>query len=321
MTLKIYLIRHGETNFNKASLKSQQNEETPLNELGIVQTERLAKRLESIHFDKIFSSPLKRATQTLDKLRKLSNKEVFFDDRLKEYDSGEVNQSSEKWKEKYDRLLASGMSKYDIRPFGGENIWDLIKRVGSFLKDIEKEEGVIAIITHSGVSSMLINLSQGRKKEDFSKIKQNNTCINLLEFSGREWKIKSINDSKHISDIFSKKTIYPNQNEIKKIIEKEIIEKLGGVSEKMYLGGDLISREFGSYDRPYERHEGSPIEVYAKLKKGFEISIKWGIVHLFEGVKKYEIGKIYIENTKHKINLNLINDKKEIENLLIEKIL
>ena len=36
-------------------------------------------------------------------------------------------------------MLESGMTKYEIRPFGGENIWDLIKRVGSFLEDIQKE--------------------------------------------------------------------------------------------------------------------------------------------------------------------------------------
>ena len=32
--------------------------------------------------------------------------------------------------------LAKGISKYEIRPPNGENYWDLIKRIKSFLKEI-----------------------------------------------------------------------------------------------------------------------------------------------------------------------------------------
>jgi len=164
MALKLYLVRHGETDYNKNkdTLKGGQEGEISLNELGILQSKRLSNRLKNISFDKIFSSPLKRAIQTANKLSESFDKEVIVDDRLKEYEPGKVDPSSEKWKTKYNEILASGMSKYDIRPFGGDNIWDLIKRAGSFLESMQKEEGTILAIAHSGVNEAFISLSQKR---------------------------------------------------------------------------------------------------------------------------------------------------------------
>ena len=42
MTLKLYLIRHGETDFNKQGKKWGQFNETVLNECGFKQSEKLA---------------------------------------------------------------------------------------------------------------------------------------------------------------------------------------------------------------------------------------------------------------------------------------
>lgn len=205
MVLKIYLIRHGETDFNKHDKDWGQDTEETLNEQGIQQVQKLAENLKEIKFDKLFSSDLTRAIQTSDILSKSHNLKIIKDKRLQEYDPGEVDPSSDKWIEKYKQMLETGMSKYDIRPFGGENIWDLIKRVKYFIRDLEKETGTIIVVTHSGVNATLINISQGREKNDFINIKQDNVCINILEFSGGKWKILSINDSNHIDDLKPKK--------------------------------------------------------------------------------------------------------------------
>ena len=312
MSLKIYLMRHGETDFNKANLELGQDDQMPLNYLGIIQSEKLAERLKSIKFNKIFSSNLRRALQTTEEIKKTSNPEIIFDERLKEYEPGKVSPSSEKWMKKYNKMLKSGMSKYDIRPFGGENIWDLIKRVNSFLEDIQKEKGTIGIISHAGVNSVFINLSQKREKKNFLKIKQDNTCINILEFSKGKWKIKTINDSDHINDLIPIKKIYSNQEEIKKIAEEYILDKLKDISNKIYIGGDIVTGKFGSYNRSYKRYEGSTVEIYAKLKEDFKIPREWKVSLLLKDVKKYEIGIIQIRDIKHKVNLTLLRDGKEI---------
>ncbi len=314
MVLKIYLIRHGETDFNKQGKELGQPNETALNDLGFKQSEKLAQELKEIKFAKLFSSDLKRALQTAEILSNTIGIPIIKDQRLREYDSGEADPSSEKWIEEYKRLLNLGMSKYEIRPFGGENIWDLVKRVKSFLEDLEKEKGTIAIITHSGVNSILINLSQRREKDNFLSIKQDNVCINILEFSKGKWEIKTINDSNHITYIKPKRHIYENQDEIKNIAKKHVLEKLDSASKEIYFAGDIVIRRFGLYDRPYKRYKGSTIETYAVLKKEFEIPQKWKISIITQKIRKYEIGEIKVNDIKHKVNVTVIrsiNDIKE----------
>ena len=320
MALKIYLIRHGETDFNKQNKEWGQNNEAHLNDVGIQQSNKLAEKLKGINFEKLISSDLKRAMQTSRIISKACNINVFTDKRLREYDPGEVDPSSDKWIKKYKEILESGMSKYDIRPFGGENIWDLIKRIKSFLEDLEKEEGTIGVIAHSGVNASLINLSQGKEKNDFLSIKQDNTCINVLEFSDRKWKIKVINDSEHINNIKPEKKNYENQDEIKKTAKEYVLNKLADASEEIYLSGDIVDNNFGLYSRPYKRYKGSTIETYAILKKDFKIPREWKVSMINENLNKYEIGKIKINDVKHKVNLVAIKSINDIQEKNKEKI-
>jgi broad specificity phosphatase PhoE len=320
MALRVYLIRHGETDFNKRGKEWGQPNNASLNEIGIIQSKRLTKKIKNIKFDKLFSSDLKRALQTAKIVSKALGITIIKDGRLREYNPGKVNPSSEKWIKEYKRLLHLGMSKYDIRPFGGENIWDLIKRVKSFLKDLEKETGTIAIISHSGVNSTLINLSQGKEKDNFLGIKQDNGCINILDFIDEKWKIITINDSRHIDGIKPKKMLYKNQKEIKDIAKKYLLSKLSNIGGKLFIGGDIAKKEFGVYTRIYKKYRGSPIECYLLFRKKLEIPKEWKISSILDGIKKYEIGEIKIGEIKHKVNLTIIKDKSKIKEKNLERI-
>ncbi len=196
--LEIYLIRHGETEFNAHGIHTGQTPEVPLNKTGIKQAEKLAARLNRIKFDKVFSSPDIRAKQTADILFRPAGIEIITDNRLREHETGGISQSSEAWVNEYKRLLNTGMSRYDVRPFGNENIWDLIDRVGLFLKDMEREEGRIAVVAHAGVNDVFINLAYGREKDEFVKTPQDNTAINIIRYVSRKWHVVTVNDSGHI---------------------------------------------------------------------------------------------------------------------------
>jgi len=321
MVVKIYLIRHGETDFNKLGKEWGQEDSTELNDWGYKQAENVAQKLKNIKFDRLLSSDLKRAMQTSQRIASTCNIEITPDERLREYDPGNVDPSSEKWVERYKELLATGMSKYDIRPFGGENIWDLIKRTQSFLESMEKEKGTIAIMAHSGVNAAFINLSQGREKNDFLSIKQDNTCVNIIEYNGDKWTVSVMNDSEHNNDLIPKKKVYENQQKIKQIAKEYATEKLNGAASTAYLVGDVIEGGFALYNRPYKRYKGSNVEILAVLNEDFEIPQEWKVSMMTESIKKYEIGKIKVDGVKHKVNVTIIKGEeyireKEKENLL-----
>ena len=61
--MKLYIVRHGETKYNEKKI-IQGHLDIPLSDEGIRQAKKLAKRLEVINFDCIYTSDLKRAKQT-----------------------------------------------------------------------------------------------------------------------------------------------------------------------------------------------------------------------------------------------------------------
>ena len=59
----IYVVRHGQTDWNLEG-RFQGRIDIPLNEKGKSQAKKTKEKLEGIKFDKVFSSPLKRALET-----------------------------------------------------------------------------------------------------------------------------------------------------------------------------------------------------------------------------------------------------------------
>ena len=71
--MDIYLIRHGETDYNKKK-RLQGVTDIPLNAQGIALAEKTAAGLRDISFDRIYTSPLIRARRTAEIIR--GNREI-----------------------------------------------------------------------------------------------------------------------------------------------------------------------------------------------------------------------------------------------------
>ncbi len=74
----IYIVRHGQTDWNVKGIY-QGRIDIPLNETGREQARKTKKELEGIKFDKVFSSPLKRALETA---QIICNNEIITDKRI-----------------------------------------------------------------------------------------------------------------------------------------------------------------------------------------------------------------------------------------------
>ena len=60
----LYVVRHGETDWNVEPMKFQGISDTPLNDNGREQANALAEQLKDIKFDAVYCSPLVRARET-----------------------------------------------------------------------------------------------------------------------------------------------------------------------------------------------------------------------------------------------------------------
>lgn len=148
--MTVYILRHGQTEMNSSKLL-QSRSDTVLNETGIRQAEETGKwlRENGIAFERIFSSPLKRA---LDTARIAAGEDVPIetDDRLLEMDYGpyegmDLNDPAPEIRRFFSDFVN------ERAPEGMEPLDAVVKRLGQFLKDLAKEDfsGNILISTHA----------------------------------------------------------------------------------------------------------------------------------------------------------------------------
>ncbi len=140
----IYLVRHGQTNWNKLG-KIQGHQDIELNDEGRNQAKVVKEKLKNVKFDMVFSSPLKRAEETA---KIISEQTITIDDRLIERFNGELEGKSKVEITVWPEFNNSNDTSYGIEPLD-----DFKARINSFLDDITtKYKGKnILIVTHAGV--------------------------------------------------------------------------------------------------------------------------------------------------------------------------
>ena len=139
----IYIVRHGQTDWSLEG-RYAGRKDVKLNIKGIQQAKKIYNELKNIKFDKVFSSPLKRAYKTA---QIICDNEIITDERLIERCNGELE-----GKLKEECLLNIDFNGINIG-LGIESIISFRKRIYDFFDEItEKYKGKnILIVTHAGV--------------------------------------------------------------------------------------------------------------------------------------------------------------------------
>lgn len=150
--MNVYLMRHGITPLNKQKKVNGEVDE-PLTREGIEQAKEAVPQIpKSVNL--IYSSPLLRARQTAEIICSALNLPVTFAEELTEIKMGslagkswEEMENGKELKEKHRAV------KFDYRPYGGESVEDVKKRLLDFLKKIslKYKNNQVLIITHGGI--------------------------------------------------------------------------------------------------------------------------------------------------------------------------
>ena len=88
--LRIYLIRHGETDWNRLS-RIQGREDVPLCAEGLEQARALAESFRGVKLSAVVTSPLMRAWKTADMIAEAAGAPVYVEPDLTERDFGSVS--------------------------------------------------------------------------------------------------------------------------------------------------------------------------------------------------------------------------------------
>lgn len=191
----IYLMRHGETEWNKEG-RLQGQSDIPLNELGLELAEKTAVGLRDIRFDAAFSSPLQRALATAETIvgdRKLP---VVTDDRLKEMHFG-ANEGAYFAAAKEDP--GHPLHNFFCRPDrycptdGAETFEQARARAKDFLLDrivpLETSCESVLIVAHGAFNRGILNMVAGIPDRDFWRISLPNCAVSILELNDGNLKV------------------------------------------------------------------------------------------------------------------------------------
>ena len=184
--LRIYFVRHGQTNLNKQRLIQGRIDE-PLNKLGIRQAKQTGQLLKNLKFDfdKLVSSPLSRAFETAHWISvKMNYKDnILVNNKLVERDFG--NYDYETIADTFPTIMEPG-----FKEAGFESSDILIPRIKSAIAELYvdyKNKTIIATV-HAHVIRSAYILSDP-KKYTFTNFFLGNCSIHVFDYDGSNFQL------------------------------------------------------------------------------------------------------------------------------------
>lgn len=167
--MKLYFVRHGESEANLLHEFSNRGVKHPLTAAGREQARQLASRLKDIEVTHIFASPILRAVQTAEIVADELGLSYQVVDALREYDVGilEGRSDAASWQRYYeinDAWLVR--HEWDARIEQGESFLDIRQRFVPFIEQIIRGEGPLAkssivLVGHGGTYRCMLPLVLG----------------------------------------------------------------------------------------------------------------------------------------------------------------
>lgn len=200
--MELYLIRHGESNWNR--IDRVQGQSNPhLSKKGKEQAEAVAERLKTLKFSFLYSSHLARAYQTAEAISSKTGLPIKVDPNLSEMHLGE-------WEGKYGKTLWKENETFrewfkktaEISPPLGETLFQFRDRIDSAFSKLiasqqSQERGIV--VTHSGaISVWLAHLLS----MDFNKIwsiPTSNASITICKIANPTFTLALFNDIAHLA--------------------------------------------------------------------------------------------------------------------------
>lgn len=200
----IYLIRHGQTEYNRKGIVQGSGIDAPLNKVGLFQAEAFYKAYQHIPFDRVYTSILQRSIQSV---------QLFLNDGLPHTKLPGLNEIN--WGKKEGKVANSQEHAYYASVVkawqegelhqaidGGESPLMVIERQKPALAHIlaQEEEETVLICMHGRAMRMLLCLMLERDLRHMDDFQHSNLCLYLLQYdyASGKFHLKQANEQSHI---------------------------------------------------------------------------------------------------------------------------
>jgi len=201
MMTSIYLVRHGQTAWNKEEIFRGRTD-VPLDETGLKQAELAGQYFKGMEIHAIYSSPLSRAWQTAQKIAQIQTVKVeplegILDMSFGDWEGHAHQEIRNMDNETYRQWVES---PHLVKLPGGESLDDVRGRAMAALEEVLRKhsEKTIVLVSHRVVCKVMICAILGLDNSHFWQIAQDTTAINLIQYKKGKYILSLMNETCHL---------------------------------------------------------------------------------------------------------------------------
>lgn len=203
----LYLVRHGETEYNRKGVVQGGGIDSTLNETGVAQAEALAERLSTVSVDTVYASTMRRAKQTAavlatphepvskTYLRDLAEMDwgVFEGEPPSDERDEAMGAVKDRWRDgHYDHVIEEGESIRDVEIRAGRAMDHIVAREAG---------NTVVVVTHGRYLRVLLaSALDGYGLGDMHQLDHANTCVNRVVYADGQFRADLLNCTAHLEE-------------------------------------------------------------------------------------------------------------------------
>jgi broad specificity phosphatase PhoE len=199
---KIYLVRHGQTDYNKKNIVQGSGVDTDLNEKGRAQAAAFFEMYKDVAFDKVYTSVLKRSQQSVEKFLELGiPHEALAGLNEISWGTKEGHPVTPAEDEYYHFMIKQWqLGNTSLKIEKGESPDDVVKRMKPAMDHImsKTDEKTILICMHGRAIRILLCYLLNYPLRCMDMFEHENLCLYVLNYTGSMFQIELHNDVTHL---------------------------------------------------------------------------------------------------------------------------
>lgn len=197
----IYIIRHGETDFNKLGIVQGSGINSDLNTKGVQQAARFYEYYKEIQFQKIYTSALVRTQQSVLSFIEAGKPYQIFPE-LNEISWGifEGKPQNESERLAYWEVVNGWKNgNYQAKIEAGESAAALQTRQIPFVQFLKvQKEDCVLVATHGRAMKSLLCTLLNLPLSEMESFEHSNLCLYIISFDGNTFELISRNNTEHL---------------------------------------------------------------------------------------------------------------------------
>lgn len=199
---KIYLVRHGETEYNRTGIVQGSGVNSALNEAGFKQAGLFYDAYQEFPFEKIYTSSLRRTIQSVQSFidKGIPHQILPGLNEISWGKSEGVPFSPESNRIYFDIIKSWKEGDIDRKLEGGESPVEVKARQEIAVKQIlESPESYILVCMHGRAMKILLAWTTGHSVAEMDHFEHENLSLYILNYNGNGFEIERANDISHLN--------------------------------------------------------------------------------------------------------------------------